>query len=433
MISSLTLPEEFSSQFPVTGSPVLSNTPCTQREPYKYLATGGGNEYLIIYAQTDVQRYYLERSIVLRDVISQQFGSWFNLNELLWYGETDKGCMAVYLKINSLSQAACQNSIDSLLSYYETLPETLLTQDTRAQIIHDFLDAWPEKYHSAIRTLDEFSEFEKQLSLLESTKLCLEHGDYTPNNMGVASGSNYLFDFEFVKQGQPAGFDLYDLLSAAGELSSFEGDILNLSLNRSKYALVNRINEMVDSEKDGVIVFTSFSQSFCEAWATLWEKNPEASYNLHPDWCRIWFESFGEKYAPYLITCWNNGKLEGVFPLYVHRKHLCVIGTYPDLYDYAEPLYANKSILSKMIKYMVASGYDLDMRYLATEELFCRLLFKEIYSKNFFYLSKFIDLKPRIDFTNYKINKKLRYDARRCINRAEKERSELGLQTGSFS
>lgn len=423
MIPSVPLPDEFLSRFPVNEFPKLSNSPCTRREPYKYSARGGANEYLVVYAQTDVQRFYLDRSISLRKEVSQHFEKWFHLNELLWAGELDKGRVAVYLKINSSAQPAYQAPVASLFNYYESLPEVQLTEEDKAQIIDNFLEAWPRKYHSAIQSLSEFSEFEEQVSLVESTKLCLEHGDYTLNNMGLASGHSYLFDFEFVKRGQPIGFDLYDLLSSSGKLSSFKGNIPNIALNKVKYALVNSINEIVDNEKNGVIVFKAFSQGLRDAWIALWEKLPQSTYNLHPDWCRIWFESFGQKYTLYILTHWNDGVLEVVFPLYIYRNHLCIVGAYPDLYDCAAPLYTNKSNLSKLIKYIVATGYDLDMRYLATEHTFCRLLFKEIYSHNFFYLSKFVDLKPRINFANYKVSKKLQYDARRCINRIEKEKS----------
>lgn len=423
MIPSVTLPDEFLSCFSVDEFPKLSNSPSTRREPYKYNARGGAGEYLVVYALTDVQRFYLDRSLLLRKEVSQHFEEWFQLNELLWDGELDKGRAAVYLKIDSSSQPTLQAPVEYLLNYYELLSETRLTEEGKAQILDNFLEAWPRQYHTAIQSLSEFSKFEEQLSLLESTKLCLEHGDYTLNNMGVASGHSYLFDFEFVKRGQPIGFDLYDLLISSGKLSSFKGNIPNASLNSAKYTLVNSINQMVDGEKDGVIVFKAFSQRLSDAWIALWEKLPYSSYNLHPDWCRIWFESFGKKYTLYILTYWNDGVLEGVFPLYIHRNHLCMIGAYPDLYDCAEPLYTNKNNLSKFVKYIVATNYDLDMRYLATEQTFCRLLFKEIYSHNFFYISKFVDLKPRINFSNYKVSKKLRYDARRCVNRIQKEKS----------
>jgi thiamine kinase-like enzyme len=296
--------------------------------------------------------------------------------------------------------------------------EVTVTEDTIAQMQHSFLSAWPDSYQYAIRRLDLFQAYFDEVRKFDKIRVSFEHGDFTQNNILRGSDQSLiLLDFEFYREFQPIGFDIYDFLTSIGK-NPAEEDCFYLSLHRMKYRLIEQINAIVDTNQIDVCVYDDFDK-IADEWKKLYVADGHP-YNLSWEWCKIWFQHFHEGKKPYVITFWNNDQLELLAPFYMIGKTLYLIGCNPDLYDEFGVLYTKPKVLKKLFAYISDQGLDLEFRYVNSESEIGQATIKWLLQENIPHQSQLIDTKPYVT-SDMKYEKKLRSDIKRLKNKVIKD------------
>lgn len=204
-----------------------------------------GNEYLVIYAGTNIQRFYAERAIFIQKKAIQYLPENMRYNVPIYSGMIDDGFYAVYHYYDRLTEVRDSFPDEWIRMHYEKNGIIVECNDAIVKKIEeDFLSAWPETFHNDIKNLKEFNLFHQGLIEYQEICVCFQHGDYTPNNILMNNnGCYYLMDFEFSQMFQPIGFDLYDYHYSSDK--KFE-NIPYLEVNEIKEKLQNKINEIVD-------------------------------------------------------------------------------------------------------------------------------------------------------------------------------------------
>lgn len=225
----------------------------TARCPEQYVGHDEqGNRYLVVFARTETQRFYVKRAIENQNLLVRNFPEGMKWNTPLYYEENEEGICAVYRYYEDAKEVRDERALLWIKEYYDTTGEAYCcTEELIGRIEADFLSAWPSEYHETIKCLDKFCEFHKELKKYDRLVISGQHGDYTPNNILDVSGQGlFLMDFEFSQQFQPIGFDLYDYCYSSHKKVD---DIPYESINRIKEDLQNEINAIVDRDHLPVI------------------------------------------------------------------------------------------------------------------------------------------------------------------------------------
>lgn len=220
----------------------------TYRQAQKKIIATKDGEYLVEYSNQYGKIFYLERSVNSRLDINTQFSSFYKLNRhIKSYFMNTRG-ISIYEYNENLVDEVSAYPVDVLLKIYNDSVRGNVDELVIKNSLSSFLKAWPEKYHKIIKSMDVYQEYSEALRCSEILSLCIEHGDYTKNNIkrDVNTGELYLLDFEFVKVNQPIGFDMLDYLISTDSKSL--DSVPNLEINRIKYNLVSKINKVLDSK-----------------------------------------------------------------------------------------------------------------------------------------------------------------------------------------
>lgn len=264
-----------------------------------------GNQFLIVYAKTESQKYYAKRSVENMDYFSKINVKGFQINTPVFYEELEDGYYIVYRYFETVNEIRNEKPHNWLLQYYKSAEIVKNSDEVIDKIESDFLECWEMGYREMIMGLPEFREFHEALKEQSSILICFQHGDFTPNNLLEVDGENYIMDFEFAMRYQPIGFDLYDYHYATDKCFT---DIPYLKINEIKERLQNRVNELID----GYFVPKLISQSDCENIEECFAKN--MVYN-RPDiyggvkFKKIYIRCMGKDYEINYIVNWVKAEL----------------------------------------------------------------------------------------------------------------------------
>lgn len=398
--------------------------PGTARAPGTFRCEAAGEAYLLIVATNACQNFYLQRSIRQQEIFAR-IDDRFELNPPVCSGRADTMRFDYALYKHYSPALHCESSapVRLLEAFYERhAQEAVVTDELVEEIKTEFLRAWPGNRHHAIVTLREFEEYFEELRSLGTVKLAFEHGDFTNNNILRMNDGMYLTDFEFTRNLQPIGFDIYDYSSSLKQRAKYKDSVHYHNLHVLKYVLINRINTLVDSGDCSLLVLDGMSAEIEKQWAELYQKG--GHYNLSPSWCREWLKHFGAAERLHLITYWKNSKLVLLAPFYVREQErtLTLIGAGPDLYDRFGILYEEEKYLPYLARYLSECGMQVDLRFLDASSTFATLLFKHLLRDGVPFVSSVIDTKPSA--SHAKLKGKERSDAKRCMNRAMRQQGE---------
>ena len=389
----------------------------TARALQKYLLSDEtGKKYLLEIATNRIAHFYLQRSIEYQTKFSK-FKHGFKLNFPLYTKLGENLSFVVYSYDELFSMENSLEPVKLLKQFYSNYSvEVTMTDVVVHRILTSFLSAWPKRYHPMIKRQRLYREYQATLQRYRSVKIAFEHGDFTRNNLITIGDHTYLIDFEFSREYQPIGFDIYDYArsvhSQAGCRQSYYED-----LHAIKYNLVETVNCKIDNQETDIEIFDNFEDEVLQAaWSRLYRQN--APYNLSLYWCRYWARSFLKHNAElYIITLWKGDQPVLLAPLYKVRKRLYLIGSNPDLFDTFSFLYTDPTYLKQLYQYIFKHQFEIDFRYLDSESDVAKLLMKYLYQDQIAYESQVVDTNPTIDFNTFRINAKEKSDVKRCKNR----------------
>lgn len=386
----------------------------TARAARKYLCKVEEETFLLCIAETKDAIFYLERSIQNQKKFEKQ-NSRFSLNNVIYKIIFEKKSIALYKYFEDFEESDDETPIEYLLDFYECYgKEVYITNDVINDIKNDFLMAWPERIRFAIQRMDLFKQYLHQISKFKKMKLIFEHGDFTQNNILVIKSKRYLMDFEFSKQYQPIGFDLYDYRCSIKK--KMEVNLPYLELNQIKLRLVNEINKMLDNHMKDVKVYDTFDEELLIKWKEAYEID-NYPYNMSPDWNRIWFKYFGNKRILHIVTLWEKEELVLLAPFYLDKGILYLVGSNPDLYDTFDIIVKKNKKKNLEILLEFINQYEINFRFMNTENEISKFLIEYFYPNK--YVAEIIDNKPSlINLHDFDFTKKIKQDIKRCKNRA---------------
>ena len=396
----------------------------TLRAPRVFHCEAAGKEYLLILPTTAHEYFYLQRAICQQEEFLQ-INDHFDLNLPLSSNLTKhiQSSYALYEYYSPALYCDTNDPVPFLQEIYERHAyETDVTDEFIKRIKKEFLGAWPQTCHHTIITLREFDEYFKELRSLKTVKLAFEHGDFTTNNILLMNDGMYLTDFEFARNDQPIGYDIYDYWSSLNQAAQYQNDIPNYHLHELKYRLINRINALVDGGDFSLLIFDYVTVEVEKQWAELYQRGGQ--YNLSPDWCKEWMIHFGTDTELHLVTYWQNAKIVLLAPFYIRKgeQTLRLIGTAPDLLDQFSFLCGDPKYHPFLIRFLSASELKVDLRFIDASSLFAKALHKHLLNDNISYVSTVIDTKPSAK--QLKIKAKERSDVKRLQNRAKQREGE---------
>ena len=390
----------------------------TSRASINYVISLKKSSYLLLEASTPIEKFYASRSIRYQSIYND--GNLFDFKTIppIYIGEINKKRYVLHRYYEKFKYVKKDYPLRNLQRYYTRNAVSYLLDDkTIALIKAHFLSAWPQEYHYSISRMRSFTRYFEHLRKYKQIELAFEHGDYTPNNIISVGSHDYLIDFEFCRELQPIGFDLYDYAKEVKKLIKNRLKIPYIDLHEKKYQLICEINQMVDSKMHDVVVFDTVDHELKNKWNSLY--NVGADYNLSYEWCTLWMKYFSKGAKYHIVTIWKENEIILLAPLKKRRNRLSLIGSAPDLYDQFNVLTKDIKVLKKFCHYIVDSPYDIDFRYLNCSSTLAKLLVKELYQKKTIYRSKVVDTKPSIRDINASRSKKIRDDIKRCKNNAK--------------
>lgn len=396
----------------------------TARAPRSFYCECAGKSYLLVFAEDECQDFYLRRAIEKQEAFAQ-VGIHANLNRPVFFdmaNHTHQFSHALYNYYPSLSSCDNDSPVVLLEKYYEcNAQKFVVTNDLVEGIKEELLSAWPSDWHHAITILSEFEDYFKLLRSFETIRLAFEHGDFTSNNILASKDGLYLMDFEFARNLQPVGFDIYDYASSLNKCSLYTDRTYYPALHAAKHKMINRINEIVDSGQKNLIVCSSVTTELEKKWSELYQKG--GAYNLSPTWCRQWMGKYGSGKTPYIVTCWENSRLVLLAAFCVENGNLSPIGAGPDLYDQFGVLYESEKHLVYLVQHLIKCGLNVEVRFLEASSPFATLLMKQLLRSDIPVASNILDTKPSAG-GNWKANSKERSDIKRLMNRAKKREND---------
>jgi len=391
----------------------------TIRACRKFLCTINNNTFLLLIPTSSEEYFYLLRSIKKQKEFIK-YNERFKINQpdFEWFSNNFKNSFVINKYYSQVSYCNDYKPIKYLLDIYEKHSyESQVNDELVEKIITEFLSAWPTQCHHVIKLLPEYEKYITTIKSYKSLKVCFEHGDFTTNNILQVKNKVHLIDFEFARNEQPIGFDIYDYCSSINQVRKYIEKIPYYNLHKIKYDLINRINSILDRKDYNTLTLDYFSSELDRQWTNLYKKG--GNYNLSPTWCKEWISHYGTDAKLNIFTAWEQGELVLLAPFYSMQgeKTLRLIGANPDLYDQFSFLSKNSKYHSKLIQYMVKSDFKFEINYLNTSESFSKILFKTILGKKVPYDSHIIDTKPYTKSLIFKSKEKT--DINRCLNRVK--------------
>lgn len=214
----------------------------TARCPFSAVVMVDGEKKLVVIAKTDVQKFYLKRSIEKQRDFYDDFSPYFKFNFPNHKGDLNDFSYAIYPYIENLKWCRDKRPIRIIKQiYFNHAKKYKLTPEILDKIEKDFLSSWPSNFYTQIKQLPTYREYFDILSKKRTIKIYKEHCDYTVNNV-LDDGINlWLMDFEFSKDFQPVGHDKYDFIRTSKIRTLFLP-----SLAKLKEKLMDEINNILD-------------------------------------------------------------------------------------------------------------------------------------------------------------------------------------------
>lgn len=242
----------------------------TARCPLQYVLMDAHKEkYLLVVGRTDIQKFYIERAIEYQREWYIKYNKYgFNVNLPLFFWNEREEIKVLYIFIDNLEYVKDSEPIKYINRIYENDIKVIRNSEENINLMLEcFLDAWPFEFHQRIRNLSLFNKYKKVLKKQKEIRICLEHGDFTINNILMTQKRDiYLMDFEFAKRNQPIGMDKLDYIRTRdGKYRKIE----YFRLNKIKYELMEQINCMLDGVE------------FCKlkVWDRIWKMIKNEVYN----------------------------------------------------------------------------------------------------------------------------------------------------------
>jgi len=182
----------------------------TARSLQKYILIDKSNKkYLLEIATNSIEIFYFNRTIMYQKKFSE-LKSDFKCNMPLFVQGGNKLAYAIYEYFDDIEFLKDEQPIELINNFYQNNIEEIELNDGNVEkILISFLSAWPNQYHSMIKRQKEFRKYKYLLEKMESVKVSFEHGDFTSNNIFKIEDKLYLMDFEFSRDFQPIGFDIF--------------------------------------------------------------------------------------------------------------------------------------------------------------------------------------------------------------------------------
>lgn len=219
----------------------------TARCPIQFVLMDAQNhKYLLVIGKTPIQKFYIRRSLEYQREWYKNFSEYnFRMNMPIYFWEENHEIKVLYSFFDGMIFVKDNKPIEYIDKIYKYKTKNILcTESNLDLILNSFMEAWPLEYHSKICNLSLFKKYRKKLSSYSSIKICLEHGDFTLNNIMMTQDKNiYLMDFEFAKKNQPIGMDKMDF-KRTRDGKCIKTDYCEL--NRLKLELMEEINCMLD-------------------------------------------------------------------------------------------------------------------------------------------------------------------------------------------
>ena len=283
------------------------------------IVKGDNGQYFIELANNSVQKFYLKRSIHFLNFFKKKI-RYASINLPVFIDEIDGFYVVVfpYLLQRPSKPDFSGEKILQALSKDHTYT-TKITPEVLNKIENGFISSWPDEYHFFIQNLPEYSEYLEQLKLYDKITLCPEHGDFALNNILRGVHSKHLIDFEFSRENQPVGFDLYKYRRTAYKIKLFwKNKIPYENLHKLKYSLCDEISFAQDNDLSEVIIYPALSLHLRNIARKVLNHCPDS-----PETHSI--KSFLSK--PYLasslffVTIWNKNRISG-FAAFKNRHNI---------------------------------------------------------------------------------------------------------------
>lgn len=315
------------------------------------IVKGVKGQYFVELAKNDIQKFFLKRSIHYSKFFKERI-KYATVNMPIVVNEIDGVYFAVFPYLDGMPGKPNLNGEKILKALYKehTYVKKISDQSTN-EIANAFLSSWPEKYHNYIRYLPEYLKYLAQLRSYDEISLCPEHGDFALNNLLSSLHSNHLIDFEFSRENQPAGFDLYAYRRTTYKTKLFwrRKDYYR-NLHSLKFKLNQEINFVIDNNLAEIIIYTQFPYLLKSKILNLMGEMPSGSGGHLLDSLPSQKKNGGELFY---VTIWHKDMLSG-FAVFKKSKNIL----YSIVTETGTPVLYFKSIyqFGVFIKYMERRG-----------------------------------------------------------------------------
>lgn len=298
----------------------------TGRNPFSAIVLVGTEKKLVVIANTDVQKFYLKRSIEKQKEFYNDFSPYFKFNFPDCYGDLDDFSYAIYPYIENTKWCSDEKPINIIEKIYSAHAKKYeMTPALLKKIQADFLSAWPAEFHKQIKLLPIYKTYFKKISQKKNVLIYKEHGDYTVNNI-LNDGENlWLMDFEFAKDFQVTGCDLYDfqrtLTPRNGKkhgLSRWFHRFFHKTEKSTQKQNIDTIKiDLIDATNDIIETATKPRIELIEDKNLIRKVYPNFTYNRFDI-------RFGDDFKLYAV--YENGKCFYI-PYHI-EKNLCILGVW---------------------------------------------------------------------------------------------------------
>ena len=217
----------------------------TARCPFSAIVKVDNEKKYVVIATSDIQKFYLKRSIEKQKEFYQDFSPYFKFNFPDCYGDLEDIFYTIYPYIENLKWCEDERPIKIIEEIYSKHAQTYkMTPEILEKIQEDFLSSWSHEFHAEIKQLPLYKEYFEKISKENEVKIYKEHCDYTVNNI-LDDGKNlWLMDFEFAKSFQVVGHDLHDYKRTLAI------EYLNKqNVSKLKEKMMDNTNDLLDKPK----------------------------------------------------------------------------------------------------------------------------------------------------------------------------------------
>jgi len=321
------------------------------------IVNGPRGQYYVELAKTGIQKFCLKRSIHYSKFFKEII-KYATVNMPIVVDEIDGIYFVVFPYLNGTPGKPDLNGEKILKALYKKHTSVRKISDKSIKEIADaFLNSWPEEYHNYIRYLPEYLNYLAQLRSYDEIVLCPEHGDFALNNILTGLHSNHLIDFEFSRETQPAGFDLYAYRRTTYKTKIFwrRKDYYR-NLHSLKFKLNERINFAIDNNLKEIITYPELPYLVKSDVLNFMGKTP-SGFGAHLLDSLSSRKKGGEEL--FYVTIWHDDNLSGFA---VFKKHKNIL--YPIVTEEGAPVvsFKNSYQFGLLIKYMERSrmGFHFD-------------------------------------------------------------------------